>query len=306
MLLLARAAAMAVSAAVLETLPTVLGPLAALIYALNLAVLVSCSRSLHTTERSIDLPAPVAVDDDNAFGLTEMERLMPDISIGGRSMVQHCIHTLVTVYNEYLGCTAFRLSFVICFFKILGLDVQLIQTQWSVKRFMWAFSTATYVNAYAAIICVCVLLGLPVITSCLLKKLKSTRKVETSIFRLSLFFRILGTFAMALSPNEPCFLFSVGVQALGAGTYDTFKAIVTGFASTKHIAELYAVIGMVETIAHMIGSQIWANVLIASLAKGRLGMGLPFLLSASFSFCALLLSQSLFLRVGELDERSPS
>ena len=146
-------------------------------------------------------------------------------------------------------------------------------------------------------------MALPVFTSCLLKKLKSTRQAEISVFRLSLSFRVVGTLAMALSPNSTCFLFSIGVQALGAGTYDAFKALLTGFASTKHIVELYAIIGMVETIAHMIGSQVWANVLIASLAKHGVGMPLPFLLSSSFSFCALLLSQGLSLPIENLDGR---
>jgi len=110
------------------------------------------------------------------------------------------------------------------------------------------------VNAYATFIGMLVLASLPFISSYLTYKLGSPRKTEIFILQISITLRIIGTLAMGLVPNRASFLIAVAVQALSAGTYDTFKSLLTSFSSTTHIAELYAVISLVETTAHMISS----------------------------------------------------
>ena len=300
MLLLARAGAMALSGALLKRLPMMLGPLATLVYALNVAVVLSPSTGgpKPAGKKNDDARRFIAIPDEDRGSETlsdvhDARPLIQNSSLDRKSMIDYCRHTLVTVYETYLGRAVFRMSFLICFVKIIGLDVQLIQTQWSVKRYDWTFSAAAYVNAYATLVCMCVLAGLPLLSSYLLTTLGSARKMEIRILRLSLLFRIIGMLAMGFSPNKVCFLISVGVEALSAGTYDTFKAFLTGFSSTKHIAELYAVIAMVETVARMVSSQLWARVLIVSLRLDTFGMGLPFWLSACFSLCALIMIQGL-------------
>ena len=133
-------------------------------------------------------------------------------------MIDHSRHILITVYETYLGRAVFRISFLICFMKAIGLNVHLVQMQWSVKRYEWTFSAAIYVNTYAALVCTCVLAGLPHLSSYLLTTLGSAQKREIRILRLSLLFRTIGMLAMGFSlrPNA----FGIGLpfwkSALGA------------------------------------------------------------------------------------------
>ena len=287
MQLLARVGAMALSGALLKRLPMMLGPLTALVYALNVVVVLSLSTGD---------PKSAEKKDENARGLIatvnegrgsetisdlyDAQPLIQNNSLDCKSVIDHSRHTLITVYETYLGRAVFRISFLICFMKAIGLNVHLIQMQWSVKRYEWTFSAATHVNTYAALVCTCVLAGLPHLSSYLLTTLGSAQKREIRILRLSLLFRTTGMLAIGFSPNKVCYLISVGVEALGAGTSDTFKALLTDFSLTKHIAELYAVIAIVETMARIISSQLWLRVLIFSLRPNAFGMGLPFWLSA--------------------------
>ena len=64
MLLLARAAAMVVSGLLLKILPTALGPSAALVYALNLPVVLNLSGNLHNPEGRAISPARIPSRDD--------------------------------------------------------------------------------------------------------------------------------------------------------------------------------------------------------------------------------------------------
>ncbi|KAL9119338.1 MAG: hypothetical protein Q9187_004108, partial [Circinaria calcarea] len=273
-ILLARAGAMGLCGTLLKKIPYALGPLTVLVYALNVPILLLSSSAATRVKLKQDVAISTAALSAEGIGSetpTEpntTERLIDDRSDDKMSMVKYCKRILVSAYKEYLGRAVFRLSFLICAIKIVGLDVQLIQTQWTIKRYDWNFSAAAYINAYMTLVCMCVLAGLPLLSSYLLTKLGSTRKMEIRLLQLSLSLRVAGTLAMGLSPNKTLFLVSAGVQALSAGTYNTFKSLMTSFTSANQVAELYAVIAMVESMARIIDGQMWANVLIVSLRLG--------------------------------------
>ncbi|KAK3358577.1 hypothetical protein B0T24DRAFT_643895 [Lasiosphaeria ovina] len=136
-----------------------------------------------------------------------------------------------------------------------------------------------------------VLVALPSLSGYLIARLGSVRRMELAIVRGSLTLRIIGNLAMGLAPSRTHFLIGVTVQALGAGTYDTFKSFLTGLSSTGHVAELYAVIALVETAAHIISSQMWANILVFSLHLPEYLIGLPFWISASLALLTIFIIQ---------------
>ncbi|KAL8798642.1 MAG: hypothetical protein Q9182_006501 [Xanthomendoza sp. 2 TL-2023] len=300
MLLLARAGTMTLCGILLKNLPSAIAPVTVVAYALNIA-LILCSRPhVRKEHKRRDTGVPIDLSDDesepfltpgdNSDGKAVQDR-------NGKTLLRHCKDTLVTAYKEYLGRAVFRVGFLVCVIKIIGLDIQIIQTQWSVVRYDWSYSATSYVMAYATLVCMCVLAFLPLFSSYLQPKLLDAVKVDVRIIQLSLMFRMAGTLAMGLSPTRACFLIAVGIQALGAGTYDAFKSLLTRFSSGSHIAELYAVIAIVETMARMLSSRMWATLLIISLKQDDFGMGLPFWVSSCFSLCALLLIQYLVFHV---------
>ncbi|MDI1492094.1 MAG: hypothetical protein OHK93_003306 [Ramalina farinacea] len=300
MLLLARAGAMTPCGILLKNLPSAIAPVTVVAYALNIA-LILCSRPHVRKERerrdtgalidlSDDESEPFLIPGDNSDGKAVQNR-------NGKTLLWHCKDTLVTAYKEHLGRAVFRVGFLVCVIKIIGLDIQIIQTQWSVVRYDWSYSATSYVMAYTTLVCICMLAFLPLFSSYLQPKLLDAVKVDVRIIQLSLIFTMAGTLAMGLSPTRACFLVAVGIQALGAGTYDAFKSLLTRFSSSSHVAELYAVIAIVETMARMLSSRMWATLLIISLKQDDFGMGLPFWVSSCFSLCALLLIQYLVFHV---------
>ena len=323
-LLLARAFAMAICGILLKDFPWAVAPATVIAYSLNIPIILLFPSRLAKPQVPA-APVSLPVDGSGALLLSgpdvenganrvhdgrnrysdDEESLSPGIEGLGKpamSILEHCKHVLVTTYNEYLGRAVFRISLIACGIKILGLDVQTIQTQWSVERFDWTFSAVTYVNAYATLVCMVVLAGLPSLSSYLVARLGSVRRMELAIIRSSLMLRILGNLAMGLAPTRSYFLVGVTIQALSAGTYDTFKSFLTGLSSTGHVAELYAVISLVETAAHMVSSQMWANILVFSLDLDDLFMGIPFWVSAGLGLAAIFTIQ---LMVRELRHERP-
>lgn len=302
---------MAICGILLKDFPWAVAPATVIAYSLNIPI-ISLFPTRLAKPQATAAPVSVPVDGSGALLLSESdvedgdvrdsqhryyddeESLSAGIDGMGKptmSILEHCKHVLVTTYNEYLGRAVFRISLIACGIKILGLDVQTIQTQWSVERFDWTFSAVTYVNAYATLVCMLVLAGLPSLSSYLVARLGSVRRMELVIIRSSLMLRILGNLAMGLAPTRAYFLVGVTIQALSAGTYDTFKSFLTGLSSTGHVAELYAVISLVETAAHMVSSQMWANILVFSLDLEDVFMGLPFWVAASLSLAVIFIIQ---------------
>ncbi|KAH6618354.1 hypothetical protein B0J18DRAFT_437147 [Chaetomium sp. MPI-SDFR-AT-0129] len=305
---------MTVCGILLRSAPWAVGPVTVLAYSLNIPIIlfIAARRPKLPTEADEPLVSsqPDIDDDDymnnlgnnNNNNSSDSQRAchdgMESVSIAadgstspGMSLVQHIKHVFVTTYNEYLGRTVFRISLIACGIKILGLDVQLIQTQWTVERFDWTFSAATYVNAYATLVCMLVLAGLPALSTYLIIRLGSARRMEIVIIRWSLVLRIIGNLAMGLAPSRPYFLMGVTIQALSAGTYDTFKSFLTGLSSSGHVAELYAVISLLETAARIVSSQMWANILVVSLDLRDPFRGLPFWIAALLGLLTILTLQ---------------
>ncbi|KAK3997791.1 major facilitator superfamily domain-containing protein [Cladorrhinum sp. PSN332] len=310
-LLLARAFAMVICGILLKDYPWAVAPATVIAYSLNIPIILLFPSRPPKPQPTAEPASPPAdgsgdmllsgseIEDGNGcdgqrhyYDDEESLRSATDgIGKPAMSILEHCKHVLVTTYNEYLGRAVFRISLIACGIKILGLDVQTIQAQWSVERFDWTFSAVTYVNAYATLVCMLVLAGLPSLSSYLVARLGSVRRMELVIIRGSLVLRIIGNLAMGLAPTRAYFLMGVTVQALSAGTYDTFKSFLTGLSSTGHVAELYAVISLVETAARIVSSQMWANILVFSLNLDDVLMGLPFWVSAGLGLATILTIQ---------------
>ncbi|KAM4060144.1 hypothetical protein HRG_002249 [Hirsutella rhossiliensis] len=309
-LLLARAGAMVLVGLLLQGNAPSIGPITILVYLTNIPVLLSGGSSrpaiamgqgqslcgdaadadggvapLDAADAASDVSSVTGLDLDGPGGDDDGSVYIEPPSRKG--ILLHIKHILLTAYNEYLGRAVLRTGLFVCATKIVALDVQFIQPQWSVKKFDWNFTATSYVNAYATLICMVVLVCLPFLSASLSDRLDSPQRTDILIFRLSLFFRIAGTVAMGLAPTKLSFLAAVGVQALSAGAYDAFKSLVTSFSSAAHVTELYAVISLIETLAHMLSCQLWASLLVLSLGLDRSRMGLPFWVSGFLSLLAL-------------------
>lgn len=296
---------MIVSGIFLKHFPSIYGTATVLTYASNIVLVTFLWKDYTTTEpHSKDRESPngrlaeegipfLDSDEDFKDASWQKEATKEKQAFSTGSLFDQTIDAVQTIISRYFGRKECRLGFLIGALMVASVDVWFVRIQWTSKRFDWTFAAVSYINSYTTVITMFVLLALPFFASNMQRKLGDPRKVDIHLFRFSMLLMCVGNLAMSISPNRGIFLISVGIQALGAGTWDCYKSFLIGLWSKEHVTELYGVVSAMEYLVRTIDCRIWAWILVVALRQGGLGMGLPFWVSAALGLLTLPLMRPL-------------
>lgn len=170
--------------------------------------------------------------------------------------------------------------------------------QYLSKRYGLTFSNATLLMAIrSGVIVLLLFIVLPYLSTILMRKyhLSGPRK-DLYLVRASLAFIAVGFMFVGFSPNIPVVAISLALSALGQGFALVLRSFLTALVPSHHIARVYSIVSILETIGMMVGSPLLAGLFKRGLALGGAWIGLPFYFTALVSAMFLLLLLSIRLR----------
>lgn len=306
-LLLVQFLGMAISGLLLQTSPWTIGPIASLVYALNGPILILSglhSHSKYRVQRSEEgnRQRLLGLDGDvNDAQSTNLSVENPDASEGPttsslfRTFVSNITAWLKVEYRQFFQHRIFQLCFLMYSLLVIASGTEIIIQQWVSRAFSWTLANTTYTLAYTMFLSFIVLASLPAINAHLRPRFKDAQAMDSNLVRWNLLIRTFGAFLLAFSSTPYLYIASITIYTLGVGLYESFKALLTGFAPADQITELYIVIMMLEQITGLASSLMWPRLLTATFSDddGKddgapappLWKGFPFLIS---SMCYLI------------------
>ena len=164
--------------------------------------------------------------------------------------------------------------------------------QYTSKRYSISFADATFLlTVYNAVKVVLLFFILPYISTHIMHTLRLSGQVkDLYLARASQIFVMVGCVLIAVSPNVPTVAISMAITSLGAGAYLMIRSFMTSLVPAHHIARLYSIITLVDTLGAMFGGALLAGLFKRGLSLGGGWIGLPFYFLAivSAAFAALL------------------
>lgn len=163
--------------------------------------------------------------------------------------------------------------------------------QYFSKRYDLTFSTATLILTIRAGLNVAVLFaGLPYATKVVTRywRLCGQRK-DLYLSRASFALNVLGYLMLGASPTIATTIISLVVLSGGMGAAMFVRSFLTSLVPAHHVARLYSLIGMVDTVGAMLGSPLLFALFKRGMSLGGLGIGLPFYFLSLASLTVLVL-----------------
>ncbi|TKA32767.1 hypothetical protein B0A50_00992 [Salinomyces thailandicus] len=115
----------------------------------------------------------------------------------------------------------------------------------------------------------------------------SVQEKDLYLARASQFFVFMGWTLVGLSPNIPLVAVSMAIASLGAGAMLLVRSFLTSLVPAHHIARVYSIISIVDTLGVMFGSPFLAALFNRGMELGGRWVGLPFyflgVMSAAFA-----------------------
>lgn len=174
----------------------------------------------------------------------------------------------------------------------LGMGISDIAQQWMSKRYDWPIRKTGYILAGETLLSAVILASLPKGTAFLLarKKTLTAEKKDLLLMKCTLTAATAGTAVIAFAESRSFLFLGLAVFAFRAGFHDALKSFVTArLRDSAQVTRIYLWISMLEVVANMINGPFWALIYALSLRTGRLGLGLPFLLSSGACVGTILL-----------------
>ncbi|KAK5119354.1 hypothetical protein LTR85_007710 [Meristemomyces frigidus] len=171
---------------------------------------------------------------------------------------------------------------------LIGNATQLL-LQYLSKRYEVTFSKATLLlTIYNAVRVLLLFVVLPHLSTAVMRIFHLTgQKKDLYLARASILFIIAGWTLVGLAPNIPTVAISMAVASLGQGTYLLVRSFLTSLVPVHHIARVYSIISVVDTLGAMFGGALLAGLFKRGIALGGTWIGLPFfflgLISAAFA-----------------------
>ncbi|KAK3683070.1 hypothetical protein LTR37_020581, partial [Vermiconidia calcicola] len=160
---------------------------------------------------------------------------------------------------------------------LLGISGNLI-LQYLSKRYGLTFSEATLLATIrSAVVVVLLFLILPWISTRVMHVFHlSAQRKDLYLARSSQIFLAVGWILVGLSPNIPLVAISLVVFSLGQGAALLTRSFLTSLLPSHHIARVYSIISVVDTVGAMLGAPFLARLFKRGLALGGIWIGLPF------------------------------
>ncbi|KAK5112042.1 hypothetical protein LTR62_004576 [Meristemomyces frigidus] len=151
--------------------------------------------------------------------------------------------------------------------------------QYMSKRYAITFSTATILKTtFNAVKVVLLFLILPTASKLGTHYLHlSTQRKDLYLARGSQALLAVGYLLVGISPNIPTVVASMILASLGMGLYLMIRSFLTSLVPSHHIARVYSIITLLETLGGMFGGALTAALFKAGLRLGGGWIGLPWL-----------------------------
>ena len=150
---------------------------------------------------------------------------------------------------------------------LLGMSGPLI-LQYLSKRYGLTFSTATLVltirNSVTALLLFVIL---PYVSTCIMHSFGlSPQRKDLYLTQISQAFVAVGWILVGLSPNIPLVAISLAINALGQGAPLLLRSFIASLVPTRHVARVFSVASVVDTLGIMVGSPLLADLFRRGLA----------------------------------------
>ena len=178
--------------------------------------------------------------------------------------------------------------------------------QYLSKRYGLTFADATLLMTIRSGVLVLLLfIILPYLSGVMMERyhLSGPRK-DLYLVRISLVFIVVGWTFVGLSPNIPIVTICLALASLGQGFPLVLRSFLTALVPSHHIARVYSVVSIIDTVGMMVGSPMLASLFKRGLALGGAWIGLPFYFTALTAIASLLLLLSIRLRKTEEEQSS--
>jgi hypothetical protein len=190
-------------------------------------------------------------------------------------------------------------TMLIFLLNTIGMGVRITFQQWASKTFAWTIADTNVIQAFEMLVSMLVLLALPFLTARFFRPLaKDTRQVDLWVIKISLLANIAGITFVGLAPSRAIHVISLTVYNIGTGLEDALRSFATSaLKDEESTRKLYMGISIVEGLASVVGTPIWAAIFSATiqLENARLLQGIPFF-AASSCFVATLALTTLLQR----------
>ena len=258
---------------------------------------VICPETLNfqksTTSAPEDDPPPYPAT-EHATPAPELNQTLMDKTRYGLSELKHASAFLFDDWRV----SALILTWI--FHMLMGSIGQLLM-QYLSKRYGLTFSNATLLMTIKSGVTVLLLFViLPYLSTLIMQRFRlSAQRKDLYLVRVSLAFVAVGWLLVGLSPNIPTVAISMAIGSLGMGFALLLRSFLTSLVESHHIARVYSVISIVDTLGVIFGSPLLAGLFKRGLALGGAWVGLPFYFTGLVGFVFLLVLLGVRLRKGE-------
>ena len=152
-----------------------------------------------------------------------------------------------------------------------------LTTQYISTRYHLRLSEATALLTLRALANITLLFALlPLLSALLTTHLHLTpARRDLYMSRASMAAWALGWLVFGLAPTLAAATLGMGISALGAGSFFLIRSFLTPLVPERHVAALYSVVSIVDTLGAMLGAPLLAGLFNRGLKVGA--PGLPFL-----------------------------
>lgn len=150
--------------------------------------------------------------------------------------------------------------------------------QYCSARYLLPFSRATLVlSIKSGTTVIFMLLGLPALARlCTDRFGMDAQHKDLYLSRASAVFMLAGWVLIALAPTLPFFIAALLVLVGGSGLPLLVRSYMTGLVEPHHVARMYMIVGIVDTVGMMVGGPLLAEMFDVGMRIGGVGIGLPF------------------------------
>lgn len=178
---------------------------------------------------------------------------------------------------------------------ILLASISKLLLQYVSTRYDLTFSKATLlVTVRNGVTVVLLFAALPYLTTAIMRRYQlSAQAKDLVLARASQILVAVGWVLVAASPNIPTVALSLAIASSGVGAVFLVRSLLSSLVPAHHIARVYTIISMVDTVGIMAGAPLLAGLFSRGLELGSGWIGLPFYfvggLSALFAIMLFLI-----------------
>ncbi|KAI4727157.1 MFS general substrate transporter [Aureobasidium sp. EXF-10728] len=194
-----------------------------------------------------------------------------------KSFLEQCYKPLVESTRYFLHDKRVAILIITFIPIMLTITVVPLLLQYASSRYNMTFASVTLLLTVRAGVTIFMFLCMQsVIYRLLANAGMSGQKRDLFLARGSAALMLIGWTAIGFSPNAIFFTGSLMVATIGGGFPVYLRSFLTGLVEPNRVAELYTIIGVVDTLGLMVGGPLLAWLFERGMQLGGTLIGLPF------------------------------